>query len=467
VIVESMHLHAPLRVHALAESPAHEERLGLAMRVARLRSGVVWMASDEPPGDDGVTVAYGRPAWLATVCADPALRLAADGPDDEVAAIWRATQEHPHRLIGSSREDDCTHRDDLERPIVDELALALAERVLSSARAGLEVVQLPVLPGGAPFGIALSHDVDYLATTNRYRATRAFYLAQALRRPDRGRAFRHFMGQATSSGPWTHRRDMEIEREHGATSEWFVFARTPANWRGLNARAYNPEYDVDTAVVSLCREIAAAGSVVGLHASPQAGSDLTLLAGERERLAESAGPITGVRHHMGRFRWPEAHAGWLDAGFSYDSSFIINDAQGYRLGTAAPALLLERGRSLLELSPSWIDTVSYNYRAETPAELQLELEAIVERAALRRSVEGVVWHGIPLRGAGAESVYGAFLARAARLGGLVAPPRAFAEHARAVLEAQLVPHGEGARLHASDALARNALVVGAISCEVN
>ena len=46
---------------------------------------------------------------------------------------------------------------------------------------------------------------------------------------------------------------------------------------------------------------------------------------------------------MGRFRWPEALAGWLDAGFSYDSSFIINDAQGYRLGTAGPCLLLGQG----------------------------------------------------------------------------------------------------------------------------
>jgi hypothetical protein len=462
----SIYLHAPLRVEVRCETPAHDERLGLALSIARMRTGIVWMPTDESGHDDaGVVVAYGGAGWLERQRGGTVLRLSADSPGDEVAAIWRATQDHPHRLIGSSRADDCTHRHDLESATVDALARTLAERVLSAADAGREVVQLPVLPGGAPFGIALSHDVDYLATTNRYRATRAFYLAQSLRRPDRVRAMRHFAGAAATAGPWTHHRDLQEERDHGATSEWFVFVRTPDNWRGLNARAYNPEYDLDS-VVSLCREIADAGSVVGLHASPQAGSDLALLTSERDRLAEIAGPLTGVRHHMGRFRWPEALGGWLDAGFSYDSSFIINDAQGYRLGTAAPCLLLEKGRSLIELSPNWIDTVSYNYEAETPRRLRAELEAIVEHAALRRSVEGVVWHGIPLRGNGAESVYGSFLARAAALGGLVAPPRTFAEHGRAVLDAQLVPEGDGATLRVADTLARDASVVGAISYEV-
>jgi hypothetical protein len=454
-------------VRVRCESLTHAARLGLALKLARLRTGVVWMSGGGSDDDGALVIAYGNSAWVARQAGERILRLVSGGCEDAVAQIWRATQDHPHRLSESSRAGDCAHRDDLAQPAVDALAITLAERVLAAADAGCEVVRLPVLPGGAPFGIALSHDIDYLTTTNRYRATRAFYLAHALHHPGRRRAVRHFAGQAATFGPWTHRRDLRLEVEHGATSEWFVFARTQANYSGLKARAYNPEYALDSSVAGLVEEITSAGSVVGLHASPEAGADLELLVGERDRLAAIAGPITGVRHHMGRFCWPEAVGGWLDAGFSYDSSFIINDAQGYRLGTAAPCMLLERGRALFEQAPNWIDTVSYNYEAKPPVRMRAELEALVERAALRGSVEGVVWHGVPLRGEGSELVFSSFLARAAELGGLVAPPRTFIEHARALLGAELVPDGEGARLVAAETLAQAAATAGALSCEVS
>jgi hypothetical protein len=441
-------------------------RVALALDIVRLRTGVVWMSAEQGAGGDAVVLAYGTPSWLITQHGDAIVRLTSGTPDDAIDLIWRSTQDHPHGLITSNRSTDCLHRDDLERPTVDALAAALAGRVLSGADTTREVVLLPALPGGAQFGIALTHDLDYLATTNRYRATRAFYLMQALRRPGRRRAFVHFSRAAATSGAWTHRRDLREECEHGVTSEWYVFARTKANWRGLNARAYNPEYELDAAVADLCADITSAGSVIGLHASPQAGTDFELLALERERLAALAGPIAGVRHHMGRFRWPEALDGWLDAGFSYDSSFIINDAQGYRLGTAAPSPLLARGRCMLEQAPNWLDTVAFNYLGKSPAQMQKELLDIVDAAAARRSIEGVVWHGIPFGQNGNESVYGSFLSHAVTRGGLVAPPRVFVEHARSLMDAVLVPSDDGATLEVSGDLHGAVTTVRTMQCEL-
>lgn len=446
----------PVRLRVLAQGPAHEVRIALALQLVRLRTGLLWEAASDREAH--LTIVYGDEGWgrpAASAVEGPCLLVPASGevtPAAAAAAVGVDVVGPELHVLGgdaaavmaelvqpvagqmTSMRSQCHPSLPLGEPWVDRLTEALAARLAALGPPGAAFYRLPAIPGGAPWGVALSHDMDYVETTARYRATRLYYLMYGLRGRS-SRVVRHHLKAFASPRPWLHAEAALAEEEAGARSEWFVFARHPGQ-RGMHATLFNPEYELsDPGVRALLRGLHDRGHVVSLHASPEAGADPELLRAERDLLAGAVGTaIGGVRHHMGRCVWPGAPGGWRGAGFEYDSSFIINDGQGYRLGTAGPVPV----DGTLELSPSWMDTVAYNYESKEPAVLLAELHALVDRARGRGGVEGVVWHDIPMgRGYPGVAVYREFLRYARDRGGRIGPCAEFARHSRALGEARI------------------------------
>ncbi|HWH44550.1 MAG TPA: hypothetical protein VNT32_07450 [Thermoleophilaceae bacterium] len=444
------------RLRAIAETPELERRLALALELVRLGTGLVWEPATER--DEALAVVHGAPGWARARAAEaggPCLVVPAGGAVTPAAATAAMAVDEVapelHVLGGdapavmaelvrpvsgqmTSMQSQCHPLLPLAEPWVDRLTEALAARLAALAPAGSALYRLRPVPGGADWGVALSHDMDYVETTARYRATRLYYLMYGLRGRS-GRVVRHHLRALASPRPWLHAEAALAEEEAGARSEWFVFARHPGQ-RGAHAALFNPEYDLsDPGIRALLRGLRDRGHVVSLHASPEAGADPVLMRAERDLLAAAVGTdVTGVRHHMGRCVWPVAPDGWRRAGFAYDSSFIINDGQGYRLGTAGPVPV----DGMLELSPSWMDTVAYNYESKEPEVLLAELHALVDRVRGRGGVEGVVWHDIPMgRGYPGVAVYREFLRYARDRGGHIGPCAEFVRHSRALADARV------------------------------
>jgi hypothetical protein len=125
------------------------------------------------------------------------------------------------------------------------------------------------------------------------------------------------------------------------------------------------DYDYrDDAIVNAMRECIDTGFEIGLHASINAKQDPKRMTRERELLESvlDGYRLRGVRHHYWSMesQFPErtlrSHA---DAGFSYDSSFGLNDAPGFRRGACWPFTPFDRERAealpILEVPPTLMD----------------------------------------------------------------------------------------------------------------
>lgn len=480
----------PLRLHLLAEDEGTRSRLEHLLRLARVQTGILWAEADGP-GPDVLSLVHGSAEWLRTATPGdeaggrllleagsglaeallgqprpvlPEVTAAGDGTwalaGDLPAFAWRITVPGPGLVVSLMRQD-CHPTLDLDVPWAEHAARRLADALAAAAPEGGEVLQLPHLPGGAAWGIALSHDVDYLVTTVRYRATRSYYMAYALR--DRGSnlaAARHFIRQGTARRPWDHLRSLEAEASIGASSDWFVFVRLRGNFGGPRSWALNPQYYLSHPLAApLFARAVELGHPIGLHASPESSLLPELLEEEHTTLEQATGVrVSGVRHHLGRFHWPQSSVGWRACGFEYDSSFILNDAHGYRLGTAMVVPIdLPDGSRVTELSATWMDASAYNFERKDAAAIEASLCALVDRARRRGGLESVVWHDIPIYDDGGTGAYGNFLNYAAAQGGLLAPFGVFATHSRRLIDARIVRGGDGWLLEAAPDLLKLSL----------
>lgn len=463
----------PLRV-ALAAADAQALReLRFSLALVRVRSGLLWreVAPDELAAGD-VCVRYGEAAptnpeahtielvrdaaATAALFREPRPQLTGvtpAGPRRWTGAVdlpgfaWKLGQPAAGQLSQRDRVDIQPVLD-IGQPWLDDVAERLTEALLAAAAPDCELHVLPPHPGGARWGIALSHDVDYVSTPLRYRGTRAYFYARALQRRlgSFGALTAHYARQVAAPQVWRQRVMMAAERDHGVTSEWFVFVRRPGNERGRDAVLYNPRYRIEEpGVRRFLEDLQAQGQRIGLHASPQAGESAELLGDEKATLEAALGhSIVGLRHHLGAARYPESPTRWAAAGFTYDSTLVLNHEHGFRLGTAAPVPLDAAGvPELLELAPNWMDTAAFNCLAQRPERIRTELLTLADAARDRGALEAVVWHDVPMTYANDEdAVYRALLGHALANGGLVASPGRFAEHTRGVLDSRLVEDGE-------------------------
>ena len=230
-----------------------------------------------------------------------------------------------------------------------ELHIALFRELVT--RSGLPLVEIPAVPGGHPFAVCLTHDIDHPVLRNHfmdatmlgylYRAT-AGSLADVIKgRRSLGDMLRNWGSAALL--PFVHLRlapdswarfdrYLEIEAGLGATYFFIPERGNPGLRRdgaapALRASRYDPEE-----LRPQMERILAAGSEVGLHGI-DAWRDASAAGREREKIASVARTASmGVRMHWLYFDENAPRA--LDAaGFPYDSTVGYNETVGFRAGT--------------------------------------------------------------------------------------------------------------------------------------
>jgi hypothetical protein len=297
--------------------------------------------------------------------------------------------------------------------------------------AAAESAEVPLLrfrpwPGGAPFVLALSHDVDRLTAPGRREMLRS------LLRAGRGGARAGYTLWGVARGAVAFKSLpalMAAEEAAGGISTVFVGAvpRGPMDYA----------YDLD-AVTPIAREVAAAGREVALHSSYYSVQDADALAYERRALANRMeGDVAGVRGHYLRLAGNGAWAALESAGFAYDASFGFPAAVGYRGGAAHPYRPYhgddDRPYNFVLVPLAVMDGTLYQYMRLDREAAFTHARRIVDEAAAVGGVVSLNWHYRAFKG-GAFPSWGVVFSRlvryAAAAGALPMTHRAIAERYR-------------------------------------
>jgi hypothetical protein len=281
----------------------------------------------------------------------------------------------------------------------------------------------PRWPGGAPFAVCLTHDVDIVAAGYSARQALRLVRARATASPGQrdvlGRAVRaagassallwQRGGRAPDAGP-VLQRCTTVERDAGVRGSYFVPVHA--------GHATNP-YDVcvyalddrctwggrETTVAAVLRELVAEGFDIGLHGSYASATDGERLRDECERLADALGTdVTTSRQHWLHWEITGTPARQEAAGLRADSTLGFNRNVGFRAGTSLPF--------------RWWDA-----EAGRPLDL-IQLPLVVQEAALTAA------NALELDRAGAIAVWERLLERVSDTGGvatLLVHPHALAD----------------------------------------
>jgi hypothetical protein len=263
----------------------------------------------------------------------------------------------------------------------------LLGRALQAAchAAGVPLLRFRYWPGGAPFAVAPSHDVD------RLRAPSRGEMLRALLRPARGGARARYRLADVVRGPVTFDplpAIREAEEAVGGASTFFVGARR----RGPLDFAYDgPE------AAGLAAGLAAAGYEVGLHGSYYSSADGAALAEERELLAAAAAKgVAGVRGHYLRLGGEEGWRAVGAAGFAYDASFGYAAELGWRAGAALPYRPFDvdgnKPFDFVEIPPAVMDGTLFQYKRLSGAGAEAAALRLVEEAAACGGLCPLLWH---------------------------------------------------------------------------
>ena len=302
---------------------------------------------------------------------------------------------------------------------------------------------------GKRFAVALTHDVDVPWRWSGSRAVKgtAARLKTAVveRRPDAARReARALTGlplhKIRRTDPnWSFEQVMEVEKEHGARSTFFLLA-------GHNHAADGPSPEAyERLRPRLVETLLEGRAEIGLHGTYTAAEDPDRLAREKAELEHLAGPLEGHRYHYLRVDSARNLAPLAQAGFAYDSSLGYPGAIGFRAGIAQPFRPWnpEAGRplDLIEIPLAFMDaTFDERYLDLPAAQAEGHLMRLVEWAAANGGGFAVLWHTDRYdraTAAGWDSLYTRLLQAVPEHGGVCVSAGELAREAAGRLEA---PH---------------------------
>lgn len=236
--------------------------------------------------------------------------------------------------------------------------------------------------GGAPWAVALTHDVDAVRTP-RLRA-----LGADLARGLPGRALQRFAGPDSRWASLVALRDLALRR--GLRSTFF-----------LKAGAGAPE-DVayrldDRRLTGFLRALAADGFEVGLHPSYAAHDHPVRLVRERDRLAAVIGERpSAVRSHFLRWTDPLTPRLYERVGFRLDSTLGFADRPGFRRGTAHPFRVwdgpADRPSGLWEAPLAVMDTAVFRRGHGGLEEPEGDIRRVLAGARRAGGCAVLLWH---------------------------------------------------------------------------
>jgi len=263
-------------------------------------------------------------------------------------------------------------------PTVD----GLAKRFLHFVREAFESAGTPLVrkwpwKGGAPYAVALSHDVD-LPIKWRLRTA----LSYAVRRRDFGGMVARLRRRPDPW--WTYDTILDMERRAGVRSTFFLAAG--------GRHRLDPTYQIeDRRMRALPQELRRLGWEVGLHGSYLASEEPGRLREEKRRLEECVKMEVDVyRQHYLRF--PSALlAGLREAGFRYDSSLGTSHSAGYLSGVSTPHSLEGIWELPLSLMDGCIDPARHPM-FESDQSRQETVSALLSSALAGSGLVVVDWH---------------------------------------------------------------------------
>jgi peptidoglycan/xylan/chitin deacetylase (PgdA/CDA1 family) len=233
----------------------------------------------------------------------------------------------------------------LYRPLADEYRLEKGMKKL-------------VWPGGKPFGVCLTHDVDMVATDSMWKdiIRSKVRSSNILSRMDwlstlmgKGISLSQQVRNGFQKDPlFCFEKWLEAEEQVNAHATFFF-------WPGSDAVS-KPHYtdcsyqlsdkvifdNQPCHVIDMMQEIHTRGWEIGLHPSWYSFDDVDELKRQKHALEKALGhEIISVRQHHLHYDirvTPKVHA---EAGFKFDSTLGFNDNLGFRLGTCYPLRLHE------------------------------------------------------------------------------------------------------------------------------
>jgi hypothetical protein len=297
---------------------------------------------------------------------------------EELTPLWLDAHERFPADASAAYRANC-----LDRPIVDEYALAFREALLY------------LFPRWEPapqhLRVKLSHDMDRTGIPRRLGVTLAHLYPRHM-----FEAFARDVLSAAGVGLPAYlqaiMRIADISHARGLDSAIY--------WKASRVESeMDWVYDVSHPTIrSVIQRLSDNGFEIGLHPAYTTFGSQERLEDEVANLRRVVGerPIGGRYHYL---RWnPSAWRAWEDAGLAYDSTVGYADRIGFRAGTAVPyhPFSLEENRelSVLEIPLVVMDCTPVTYMHMTNAQTVDSIAMLIRRCALTGGVFTLLWHNV-------------------------------------------------------------------------
>lgn len=248
-------------------------------------------------------------------------------------------------------------------------------------------------PGGHPFALCLTHDIDHVYTPILDKGLSAL---RSLRRGQIREAIGSISQVYSRKRPLCNFNDvMALEEEYGGKSTFFFMVERPGD------RAYT--YDIEDLAEEV-GEIIDRGWDVGLHGGFTTHLDELEMRAKKERLERiTSRPVQGYRNHYLCFQVPDTWEMLARAGFTYDSTLGYGDCAGFRNGMCHPFIPfnLNAGTPIrvIEIPLILMDCVldSTHMRLDGASSWRL-IQKLIDSVARVHGVFTIIWHNTLMRG---------------------------------------------------------------------
>ncbi|MCB5268827.1 MAG: polysaccharide deacetylase family protein [Candidatus Cloacimonetes bacterium] len=245
------------------------------------------------------------------------------------------------------------------------------------------------------FAMSLSHDIDYYNFWDAasIKSTRKYNAKSFRDRPIRAtyKLLGHYWHKNILHA---HERQLEKlvqrEKEMGVSSTWFLMARTDFPDERQNYIGDNTARSRLTALLNQ--------QDVGLHGSPDAAFNLSILKAELQILRDLGFNPSGFRSHYLHFDYQKSFSNLEAAGIKYDSTLGYWENIGFRAGISFPFypfnIKENRPFRVLEIPLIVMDTTLHSPRAMnlSMAAGKRALNRLTDIAATYQSHISLLWH---------------------------------------------------------------------------
>jgi len=248
-------------------------------------------------------------------------------------------------------------------------------------------------PGGKPFAVCLTHDIDRIYTSNASKRSDAI---KKLIHGKFSESFQSIKQLRSKKIPLVNFEDiMKLEDRYNARSSFYFLALDPKDRDfSYNINDLEPELGI----------IQDRGWEVGLHIGRQGSSDLNELKNEKKRLEKVTNTtISGCRNHYLKFLVPDTWELLKNAGFLYDCSFGYADCAGFRNGMCHPfrPFNLQKGKTvdIIEIPLVIMDDSLFdNYMRLDPDRAWEITRGLMNTVAKCHGVITLLWHNYSFTG---------------------------------------------------------------------